>query len=346
MTWVRTVGAFPASSHSQPVPLSSIMTSIPIVALCRRLPGEVRIPGADVRVNPTDRALSRPALETHVKGASVLVTWVSERVDDALLEAAGPGLKGVCNFAVGTDNIDLAACKRRGVAVTNTPDAVTEGTADLAWALLLAVARRVVEGDRFARSAEYVRVGPLGPNEFLGVDIAGRTLAIVGAGRIGYAMALRSLGWGMKVLYVARSRQARFEQAPLNARKVELEEALREADVVSLHTPLTPETRAMIHAGNLPLMKPGAILLNTARGPVVDEAALAAHLKAGKIWGAGLDVFEREPVVHPDLLPLTNCVLTPHIGSGAARYRAMMTEMVCENASAILEGREPPNRVA
>lgn len=280
-----------------------------------------------------------------VKGAAVLVTWVSERVDRDVLEAAGPALKAVCNFAVGTDNIDLKACRERGVIVTNTPNAVTEGTADLAWALILAVARRLIPADRFARSAEYPARGPLGPTEFVGGDLTGRTLLIVGAGRIGRATALRSIGWGMRVLYVARSMHWDFELAPLAARRVGLEEGLREADVVSIHTPLTPETWHLIDEKMLGVMKPSAILVNTARGPIVDEAALVRALKAGKIYGAGLDVFENEPRVHPELIGMENVVLTPHIGSAAARYREMMTEMVQENVRAVLEGREPPNLV-
>jgi glyoxylate reductase len=318
----------------------------PVVAICRRIPGRVEIPMAEVRMNPSPRALTREELLWFVRGASVLITWVSERVDAALLEVAGEQLRAVCNFAVGTDNIDLDACRARGVVVTNTPDAVTEGTADLAWALTLAVARRLVEADRYARSDRYACEGPLGPDEFLGLDLTGRTLCIVGAGRIGYAVALRSLGWGMRVLYVARTRHLNFELAPLAARRVTLEEGLREADVVSIHTPLTPDTRGLINAAKLSLMKPTAILINTARGPIVDEAALAAHLREGRIWGAGLDVFEREPVVHPELVGLSNCVLTPHIGSGARRFRELMSEMACANARAVLEGREPPNRVA
>lgn len=332
-------------ARAKPVPAYLLPPMPPIVAICRRLPGTIALPGAEVRQNAADRAFTRDELHAFVKGAAVLITWVSERVDAALLDAAGPSLRAVCNFAVGTDNIDLPACQQRGVLVTNTPDAVTEGTADLAWTLILATARRLVEADRFARSADYPARGPLGPDEFLGQDLTGRTLAIVGAGRIGYAVALRSLGWGMRVLYVARSRHTNFELAPLAARRVCLDDALREADVVSIHTPLTPETRGLIHAGNLALMKPAAILVNTARGPIIDEAALAAHLKARRIWGAGLDVFEREPIVHSDLLGLSNCVLTPHIGSGAIRFRAMMTDMACANARAVLEGREPPNRV-
>ncbi len=325
--------ATPASSDAQPV-----------VAITRAVPGASSIEGATVRMGG-ERAFARAELLRFVAGATVLVTWVSERVDDELLDAAGPSLRGVCNYAVGVDNVDLAACVRRGVIVTNTPNAVTEGTADLAWALVLAAARRLVPADRFARGAEYPRLGPLGPTEFLGLDLTGRTLLIVGAGRIGFAVAMRSMGWGMRVLYVARSRHWDFELAPLAARRVTLEEGLREADVVSIHTPLTGETRHLIHAGNLSLMKASAILVNTSRGPVVDEGALAAALSRGELFGAGLDVFEREPEVHPGLKGLENVVLTPHIGSAARRYREMMTAMALENARAVLAGRPAPNRV-
>ncbi|MBL8962778.1 MAG: D-glycerate dehydrogenase [Phycisphaerae bacterium] len=316
-----------------------------MVLVTRSVPGEVAVPGAIVRVLGDDR-LPRDTLLTAIAGASVVVTMYFDRVDAAFLEAAGPSLKGICNYAVGYDNIDLAACRDRGVMVANTPHAVTEGTADLAWALILAVARRVVEADRFARSPEYAARGPLGITEFLGADLTGRTLLIVGAGRIGYATALRSIGWGMRVLYTARSRHLDFELAPLAARRVELNEGLREADVVSIHTPLTPQTRHLIDAGALALMKPSAILINTSRGPVVDEAALAAALRDRRIFGAGLDVFEREPVVHPDLIGLDACTLTPHIGSAEEKYRRMMTEMVGENARAMLAGTPPPNRIA
>ncbi len=292
--------------------------------------------------------MTRGEILKFVRGASAIVTWVSERVDAELLDAAGPQLRGVCNYAVGTDNIDLELCRSRGLIVTNAPDVVTEGTADLAWALLLSVARRLNVADRFARSPEYASRGPLGPDEFLGTDLTGRTLTIVGAGRIGRAVALRSLGWGMRVLYVARSRHWDFELAPLAARRVPLEEGLREADVVSIHTPLTPQTRGLIGAKELAFLKPTAILINTARGPIVDEGALGAALASEKLWGAGLDVFEREPIVHPSLLQgpaADRCVLAPHIGSAAAKYRAMMTTMVADNAFAVATGATPPNRV-
>jgi len=315
-----------------------------VIAVTRRIPGTLRVGGASIRI-AGDKVLSPPELRDFARGASVLVTMYTDRVDDALLEAAGPQLRGVCNFAVGVDNFDFDACRRRGVVVTNTPDAVTEGTADMAWALALAVARRVVEGDRFTRSGDWKRHGPLGMAEFMGLDFTGRTLLIVGAGRIGFATAMRSRGWGMRVLYVARSRHWDFELAPLSAERVPLEDGLAQADLVSVHVPLTPETRHIIDARAIGLMKPTAILVNTARGPVIEEAALAEALKQRRIWGAGLDVFEREPEVHPDLLGLDNVVMTPHLGSAAVRYREMMTDMVAENAAAILEGSEPPNRV-
>lgn len=319
--------------------------SQPVVVVTRSVPGEVLVAGATVRVMG-DQKPSADELKAAIRGASVVVTMFSDRVDGAFLDAAGPSLKGVCNFAVGFDNIDLAACRDRGVIVTNTPHAVTEGTADLAWTLILAVARRLIEADRFARSPEYPARGPLGISEFLGADLTGRNLLIVGAGRIGYATALRSIGWAMRVMYTARSRHVDFELAPLAARRVTLEDGLREADVISIHTPLTPQTRHLIDARAIGLMKPTAILVNTSRGPVVDEAALAAALQERRIFGAGLDVFEDEPRVHPGLIGLTNCTLTPHIGSAEDKYRRLMTEMVCENAAAIIAGKEPPNRIA
>lgn len=315
------------------------------VLVTRAMPGAFDVGGAGVRV--LGEALpERQALLGALPGVRVLVSMFTDKVDAQMIEAAGGSLRGVCQYAVGTDNIDLDACKQAGVVVTNTPDAVTEGTADLAWALLLAVARRVVEADGYARSEAYPANGPLGMSDFLGADLTGRTLLIVGAGRIGRAVALRSIGWGMRVLYVARSRHWDFELAPLAAERVELDEGLARADVVSVHTPLTDATRHLIDQRRLGLMKENAILINTARGPVVDEAALVEALESGQIWGAGLDVFEKEPEVHPGLIAAKNAVLTPHIGSGERRYREMMTAMVGGNVRAVLEGREPPNRIA
>jgi lactate dehydrogenase-like 2-hydroxyacid dehydrogenase len=316
----------------------------PLVVVTRRVAGVIDVPGARIRIAGDER-LSRADLLAFIRGASVVISMYHDKVDREFLDGAGPGLKGVCNYGVGIENIDVAACRERGVAVTNTPDAVTEGTANLAMALILAVARRVVSSDRYARSAEYHRTGPLGMGVFMGMHLTGQNLLIIGAGRIGRAVALRGLAFGMRVQYVARSRHLDFELAPIGAERVGLEDGLRRADVVSIHTPLTADTRHLINAGRLALMKKTAILVNTARGPVIDEAALIEALKAGRLWGAGLDVFEFEPKVSEGLLGLDNAVLTPHIGSAEIRYRELMTEMVSENARAILAGKEPPNRV-
>jgi len=316
----------------------------PRIAVTRAVPGQLDIPGAHIDLLGDDLP-KRDALLKFVPGADIIVSMYTDRIDDELLEAAGNQLRGVCNFAVGINNIDLDACARRGVIVTNTPDAVTEGTADMAWLLILAVARKLIEADRYARSSAYPHRGPLGMADFMGLDLTGRTLAIIGAGRIGFATAMRARGWGMNILYVARTKHWDFELAPLAAERVELDQALSRADVVSIHTPLTPETTHLLDERRLELLKPTAIVVNTSRGPVVDEQALAEALHAGQLWGAGLDVFEREPEIHPDLLTAPNTVLTPHIGSAEQRFRHMMTDMVTENARAILEDRTPPNQV-
>jgi glyoxylate reductase len=312
-----------------------------VVAVCRPLPVEFDAGGAEVRFGPERGFPSRQAAFEFFKGADAVVTWITEKVDAEFLDAVGPQLKLVANFAVGYDNIDVEACRGRGVRVSNTPDAVTEGTAECAVALMLAAARRLSAADRFCRSGEWEGVGILGPSDWIGMPIAGRTLLIVGAGRIGFATAVRMLGFGVRVLYTARSRKPLFEQAPLNAERVELDAGLARADFVSVHTPLTPETRHLIDARRLGLMKPTAVLVNTARGPVVDEAALAAALKAGTIFGAGLDVFEREPVVHEGLKGLANVVMTPHFGSASADSRGQMTRLCAANVRAVLSGKEP-----
>jgi glyoxylate reductase len=317
--------------------------SQPLVVITRQLSGRLNLPHAVIREG-SDAKPTREALLSVIHGATVIVTMYTDKVDAEFLDAAGPQLRGVCQCAVGVDNIDRPLCNSRGVMVTNTPDAVTEGTADLAWALLLAAARRIPFNDRYARSPAYN--SHLSMAAHIGMDLTGRNLLIVGAGRIGYATALRSLGWGMRVGYVARSAHLDFEAAPLAARRFTLDDGLAWADVVSLHTPLTPDTRHLMNARTLGLMKPDAMLINTARGPVVDEAALAAHLAAGRIWGAGLDVYEREPEVHPGLLPLDNAVLTPHIGSASRTSRGLMVAMVNANVAAILVGTNPPNRVS
>ncbi len=326
------------------MPLSN-GAQVPQVRVCRPLPGEFDIPGAEVRFGPERGFPDVGERHAFFRGAHACVTWVSDRVDEAFLDAVGPQLRIVANFAVGYDNIDVQACKRRSVLVSNTPDAVTEGTADAAFMLLLAAARRLSAADRFVRSGEWEGHGILGPNEWIGAPIAGRTLLIVGAGRIGLATALRSLGWGMRVIYASRSGEPAFEHAPLNARRVELDEGLGEADFVSLHVPLTPQTRHLIDARRLALMKPTSVLINTCRGPVVDEAALADALAGGRIFGAGLDVFEHEPRVHEKLRGLHNVVLTPHYGSSSVTSRAGMSALCETNVRAVLAGGPPVTAV-
>lgn len=321
------------------------MPELPLVAITRAVPGTPEVAGARIKVARDNPPLTRAELLDFVRGAAAVMSMFHDRVDAEFLNAAGPQLKGVANFAVGVDNIDLAECARRGVPVSNTPDAVTEGTANMAWGLLLAAARRIGEGDRFCRAGRFETEGNIFPTGWLGQHLTGRTLLIVGAGRIGKAVALRGLAFGMRIAYASRSRHMDFELAPLAAQRVELDAGLAAADVVSVHTPLTPHTRHIINAPRLAMMKPTAILINTSRGPTVDEAALAAALRARRIWAAGLDVFEQEPKIHPDLLTLDNVVMTPHIGSAEIYWREQMTRMACENAAAMLAGQAPPNLV-
>ncbi len=320
-------------------------TAKPVVGFTRAVPGSPEIQGVCIKTLG-DSKPSVADLLAFVPGLSALVTMYTDPVDDALLDAAGEQLKIICNFAVGFDNINISACKNRGVIVCNTPDAVTEGTANLAWLLIQSVARRLIEADQYARSDTYLAKGHLGMSEFLGMDLCNKKLLIVGAGRIGYATALRAKAFGMHILYTARSRHIDFEMTPLGATRVTLEEGLSQADVVSIHTPLTPQTRHLINAENLKLLKPTAILVNTSRGPVIDEVALVEALQAGKLWGAGLDVYENEPAIHPGLINLKNVVLTPHIGSAEIAWRKAMTEMVLTNIKAALDGQEPPNQIA
>jgi glyoxylate reductase len=316
----------------------------PIVGFTRNPVGKPEVPSACIKVlgsgKPTKQDLIR-----FVPGLSALVSMYTDPVDEELLDAAGEQLKIVCNFAVGYDNINIDACKDRGIVVCNTPDAVTEGTANIAWLLILATARRLIEADQYARSPEYPANGQLGMDEFLGMDLCNKLLLIVGAGRIGYATALRAKAFGMRIAYVARSRHLDFEMSPFGAQRMTLEEGLAEADVVSVHTPLTEQTRHLINADNLKLLKKEAIIVNTARGPVIDEQALVDALDGDRLWGVGLDVYEKEPEVHPGLIHNPRAVLTPHIGSAEIAWRQAMTQMVCTNIAAVLEGKEPPNRI-
>lgn len=316
------------------------------VVITRRVPPpaveRLAAAGLEVDVVDQDDPPPRALLLDRVRGAAGLVTMLSERVDAELLAAAGPALRVVANFAVGFDNIDLAACAERGVRVTNTPGVLTEATADLTWALLLAAARRVVEGDRLVRSGTWTGWAP---RQLLGLELRGATLSIVGAGRIGTAVGRRARGFEMRVLYVDPRPNAELEQR-CAARRVDLPAALAAADVLTLHVPFTPESRHLIGARELAALKPTAILVNTSRGAVVDEAALVAALRAGRPAAAGLDVYEHEPRLTPGLAELPNVVLLPHLGSGTTATRQKMSAMAAENVIAVLNGQEPPNPVA
>ncbi len=283
-------------------------------------------------------AIPRTELLNRAKDKDGLLTILTERVDDELLDAAGPRLKIVANHAVGFDNIDVPACTRRGILVTNTPDVLTEATADLAWSLILATVRRVAEGDRFLRArTPWI----WGPQMMLGHDLYGKTLGIVGCGRIGRAVARRGLGFGMRVVYTDAVRLPNEVETDLRVEWRELRALLGESDVVSVHVPLTPETRHMFSAEAFGAMKPTAVLVNTARGPIVDEAALADALRTGEIFAAGLDVYEREPEVPEVLLGLENITLLPHLGSATIETRTAMGLLAVENLFAGLTGERP-----
>ena len=316
-----------------------------LVALTRELPRPglepLRAAGHTLRVHDADTAPDDERLRELASGAAGLITLLSDRVDDALLDAAGPSLRIVANYAVGTNNIDLDACRRRGVAVANTPGVLDEATADLAWALLLAVARRVPEGGHLLASGTW---RGWHPQQLLGTSLHGRRFGVVGLGRIGSAAARRARGFGMEVVYHARSRAREAEDA-LGARRLPLEELLATSDVVSLHVPATPQTRHLIDEAALARMKPDAILVNTARGEVVDEAALVRALSAGRLGGAALDVFEDEPRVRPGLLDLPNVVATPHLGSATVSTRVAMARLAAEAVVAVLAGEEVPHLV-
>jgi glyoxylate reductase len=313
---------------------------VPKVVVTRSLPASaldaLRDSGADVWVSPHDRALAPAELHEAVAGADAVVTMLHDRVDDAFLDAAGEQLRVVANVAVGYDNVDIDAARARGVTVTNTPGVLTDATADLAIALLLAITRRIGEGERLIRSQE---PWAWSIDFMLGRGLRGKTLGIVGYGEIGQATASRARAFGLEIVYTKRSRGDEPGQ-------VELGELLERSHIVSLHCPLTPETRHLIDADALGRMRDDAYLINTARGPVVDEAALAVALRDGVIAGAGLDVFEREPEVHPDLIGLDNVVLIPHLGSATVETRTAMAELAAANAIAVLAGDDPPTPVS
>lgn len=315
------------------------------ILITRRIPSgaaeTLQQAGCVVDVPEADAPQSRDEILRRVKGCAGSITMLSDRVDAGFLDAAGDSLKIVANYAVGFDNIDLDECRRRGVRVSNTPGVLTEATADLAWTLILSAARRVVEGDRLMRASGWTGWAPM---ELLGLELCGATLGILGAGRIGAAVARRSSGFRMRVLYSDVRSNEEFER-DLKAERVDLDRLIAESDVLSLHIPMSPGARHMIGPDQFASMKRTAILINTARGPIVDEAALVAALRDGQIAAAGLDVYENEPRLTPCLAELPNVVLLPHLGSATTATRAEMAAMAAENILAVLDGGDPPNAV-
>lgn len=282
--------------------------------------------------------IPRDTLLGAVAGAEAVVSLLTERIDDELLAAAGPQLKVVANVAVGYNNIDVAACTARGVRVTNTPGVLTDATADIALALILMVTRRLAEGERVVRSGRRWQWGMM---YMLGCGIQGRRLGVVGMGQIGTALARRARACGMTIAYSNRRAVPIELTVELDADRLELDELLATSDVVSLHCPYSPETHHLIGARELGIMGADSYLVNTSRGPVIDEAALVAALETGQIAGAGLDVFENEPEVHPGLLGRDDVVLIPHLGSATVETRSAMATLAARNALAVLAGEAP-----
>jgi glyoxylate reductase len=319
------------------------MTAVadPTFAVTNRLP-EPALAGlraaGELRVDEREEAIPRAELLELVRGADAVLTLLHDRVDEELLEAAGPQLRCIANVAVGYDNVDVDAAARRGIVVTNTPGVLDDATADLTLALILAATRRLAEGDRLVRAD---RPWSWGMSFMLGTGLRGKLLGIVGLGGIGQRVAERARAFGMEIAYHSRHPAPPQVVAELEAERMPLERLLAGADLVSLHCPLTPETHHLIGAAELAAMKPSAVLVNAARGPVVDERALAEALARGEIAAAGLDVYEQEPRVEPALLGLDNVVLTPHLGSATVETRTAMAELAARNAISVLRGEGP-----
>ncbi|TWU22420.1 putative 2-hydroxyacid dehydrogenase [Novipirellula galeiformis] len=320
------------------------MSDLPKIFLTRELPPssmkQLR-ERSQLTMNHEDRALTKQELIAGLQGVDGLLCQLTDIIDDEVL-GANPNLKVVSNFAVGFNNVDIASASKRNIAVTNTPGVLSDSTADMAWALMFAVARRVVEGDRFVRAGRWEGWAPL---QYLGLDISGATLGLVGLGRIGRAMIPRAMGFNMKVLYWNRTRMDIAEEHELGVEYAELDELLAQSDFVSLHVALSEGTKHLINEQRLGQMKPTAYLINTARGPVVDEKALVQALQSNVIAGAGLDVFENEPKLEPALYDLENAVLAPHLGSATIATRSKMGELAIENCLAGCAGKRPPNLV-
>jgi glyoxylate reductase len=312
------------------------------VVIGARLPGRIDAILAGHTLVTPDAAQFTPAeIVRELGDADALLTLLSLRVDEALL-AAAPRLRIVANYAVGHDNVDLAAARRHGVMVTNTPDVLTPATADLTLTLMLAAARRLGEGGALARSGQW---RGWAPEQLPGLDLDGARLGIVGLGRIGRAVAERARGFGLSITY-AQTRAAPPEvEAQLGARRVSLDELFAESDIVTLHCPLGPTTHHLVNAARLGQMKPRAVLVNTARGPIVDEAALAAALERGHLLGVGLDVFEDEPRIHPGLLATPRAILMPHLGSSTVGARMRMAELAAQSIADFLAGQRPAHVV-
>ena len=296
----------------------------------------------EVEHNGEDRPWQPDELAKRLQGKSGAIATVMDRFDETILAGAGD-LKVISNIAVGYNNIDVPAATRRGIRVTNTPGVLDDTTADLTWSLLMAAARRIAEGDAYVRAGDWKIA--FGVQYFLGQDIHHATLGIIGMGRIGQAIARRAQGFDMRVLYNNRSRLAESDEQRLNAHWVERDRLLAESDFVVVMAPYSPATHHMIGAAEIARMKPTAVLVNSARGGVVDDAALVDALRNKRIAAAGLDVFEGEPRIHPGFLELRNVVMTPHIGSASRATRIVMCNAAAANIAAVLEGRDPPNPV-
>jgi D-3-phosphoglycerate dehydrogenase len=291
-----------------------------------------------VEINPYDRVLSKADIIQGLKGKNGLLCLLTDLIDEEVLNSE-PKLKMISNYAVGYDNIDVKAATKRGIIVSNTPDILTDTTAEMAWALLLSVARRIVEADKFTRQGKFKGWAPMLMH---GQDITGKTLGVIGTGRIGTAFALKSKGFKMNVLYYDQVKNKQLEEE-LFAKKVELDRLLKESDFISVHIPLLPVTYHLINEKQLKMMKKTAILINTARGPIIDEQALIKALKNNWIFGAGLDVYEHEPEINKEFFNIKNIVLQPHSASATKETRTKMAIMAAENMIAGLNGMIPPN---
>jgi glyoxylate reductase len=318
--------------------------ALPKVLFTRRIPDagfDILENEVDMDVYEEDRPISNQELLDRIKGKDGLYCLLSDMIDSEVINAAGDSLKIISNYAVGYNNIDVAFATEKGVMVTNTPGALREATADLSWALIMAVARRIPESDRFMREGKFLGWSP---KLMLGHEVYGKTMGIIGLGDIGSAVARRAKGFNMRILYHSRTRKTELEEE-LGAVKVELDDLLRESDFISLHVPLTAQTRHLIGKREINLMKDTAIVVNLARGEVIDEKALVEALRERRIAGAGLDVFENEPKLSPGLAELDNVVLTPHTGSATFQSRDTMAVMAARDLLSGLSGKSPINLV-